>query len=130
MSDNIKSILKMDRLVFDKIEFKRLGFKTDSKLQSQIQCNIAKRNEEEIYRVSLIFHGQKADEYTLEVSLTGFFSFEVMPDNERLKDTLISKNTVAIMMPYLRSQVSLITAQPEVECVVLPPFNINNMMEK
>ena len=32
-------------------------------------------------------------------------------------------------MPYLRSEVSLLTAQPEVECVVLPPFNINKMME-
>lgn len=130
MADNIKSILKMDRLVFDKIEFKRLGFKTDAELQSQIQCNIAKRNDEEIYRVTLIFRGQKTDEYTLEVSLTGFFSFDVMPDDEKLKDTLISKNTVAIMMPYLRSQISLITAQPGVDCVVLPPFNINSMMEK
>ena len=31
-------------------------------------------------------------------------------------------------MPYLRSQVSLLTAQPEVECVVLPAFNVNAML--
>ena len=48
---------------------------------------------------------------------------------EEMKNTLISKNTVAILMPYLRSQVSLLTAQPEVECVVLPAFNINKMLE-
>lgn len=38
-------------------------------------------------------------------------------------------DTVAILMPYVRSQVSLITAQPEVECVVLPPFNIVEMLK-
>ena len=34
------------------------------------------------------------------------------------------------MMPYVRSEISLITAQPGVETVVLPPFNINNMINK
>lgn len=31
-------------------------------------------------------------------------------------------------MPYLRNQVSLIKAQPEVECDVLSSFNIVKMM--
>lgn len=39
------------------------------------------------------------------------------------------KNSVSILMLYLRSEVSLITAQPETECVVLPPFNINEMLK-
>ena len=46
-----------------------------------------------------------------------------------MKNSLVVKNSVAIMMPYLRSQVSLVTAQPEVECVVLPAFNINKMLD-
>jgi len=41
----------------------------------------------------------------------------------------VTKNSVAILTPYLRSEVSLLTAQPEVEYVVLPVFNINNMLE-
>lgn len=48
---------------------------------------------------------------------------------DALKNSLVVKNSVAIMMPYLRSQVSLVTAQPEVECVVLPAFNINKMLD-
>jgi hypothetical protein len=31
-------------------------------------------------------------------------------------------------MPYMRSQVSLLTAQPEMDCVVLPAFNINSIV--
>lgn len=32
-------------------------------------------------------------------------------------------------MPYLRSEVSLLTAQPETESVILPVFNVNNMID-
>lgn len=37
---------------------------------------------------------------------------------------------VAIVMPYIRSEVSLLTAQPGVDPVVLSPFNIAEMMSK
>ena len=74
--------------------------------------------------------GEKEEEYTFEISLTGFFSFSGDEEvDDETKNELISKNAIAIIMPYLRSEVSLLTAQPEVECVVLPPFNINKMME-
>jgi len=43
---------------------------------------------------------------------------------------LINKNAVAILMPYVRSQLSLITAQPGMECIVMPPINVSAMMEK
>ena len=126
----IESVLKLNKIVFDKIEFKRLGFKNDKELELEIQSNISQRNETEFYRVTLLLKGKKPEEYTLEISLSGFFSIE--SDGELMDDlenTLITKNSVAILMPYLRSQVSILTAQPEVDCVVLPPFNINNMLD-
>ncbi len=42
---------------------------------------------------------------------------------------MVTKNAIAILMPYLRSEVSLLTAQPGIECVVLPAFNINKILE-
>lgn len=45
-----------------------------------------------------------------------------------MEDTIIQQNAVAIVMPYIRSEVSLLTAQPGLETVVLPPFNIVEMM--
>jgi preprotein translocase subunit SecB len=132
MEDNksIESILKLNKIVFDKVEFKRLGFKNDTELELEMQSNISQKNDAEVYRVTLILKGKKAEEYTLEISLSGFFSIETDGElTEDLKDTLITKNSVAILMPYLRSEVSLLTAQPEMECVVLPPFNINNMLD-
>lgn len=129
--DNIKSVLNMNKLVFDKIEFDRQGFKNQNQPSYSIETHFAKNQQENIYRVTLILKCDKKDEYTFEISLTGYFSFdsqEEMDENE--KNELISKNAVAIIMPYMRSQVSLLTAQPEVDCVVLPPFNINNMLKE
>jgi preprotein translocase subunit SecB len=125
-----ESVLKLNKIVFDKIEFKRLGFKNDNEVQLEIQSNISQKSDAEVYRVTLILKGKKAEEYTFEISLSGFFSIETngeLPDD--LKNVLITKNSVAILMPYLRSEVSLLTAQPEMECVVLQPFNINNMFD-
>ncbi len=129
-SKSIESVLKLNKIVFDNIEFKRLGFQNDNKLELEIQSNISQRQGTELYKVTLILKGKKQEEYTLEISLSGFFSIEADGDlTDDLKDALVTKNSVAILMPYLRSEVSLLTAQPEVECVVLPAFNINNMLK-
>ena len=109
---------------------KRLGFSSEKELELEIQSNISQKQNAEIYRVTLILKGNKPEEYIFEISLTGFFSFEAENAiQEELKNTLVTKNAIAILMPYLRSEVSLLTAQPGIECVVLPAFNVNKILE-
>lgn len=130
MEKRFNSILSLDKLVFDRIEFKRNGMKNDSEIEFNLQVLINKKQNEEIYKVTLILAGNKEKEYTLEIALSGYFTFNDSEDlNVEMKNTMINQNAVAILMPYVRSQVSLLTAQPEVECVVLPPFNIVQMMK-
>lgn len=127
---NAQSVLHLDKIIFDKIEFKRLGIASDNELELEIKSNIAQRQDAEVYRVTLILIGNKPGEYVFEISLTGFFSFQQNAEiTEELRHALITKNAVAILMPYLRSEVSLLTAQPGMECVVLPAFNINRILE-
>lgn len=129
--ESIESVLKLNRIVFDKLEFNRLGFKNDKELEIEIQSSVFQKAETDIYKVTLIFKGNKPEEYTLEISLSGFFSIVNDDDlDNETKKALVTKNSVAILMPYLRSQVSLLTAQPDTECIVLPPFNINKMLDK
>lgn len=124
------SILQMQELVFDTIEFTRKGFKKDNNVEFKLQIQIG-IDEENNYKVTLILRADKKDEYEFLISLSGFFMIE---NNKNLEDTLkqdlISKNAVAIMMPYLRSEATLLTAQPGTDSVVLPIFNINNMIDK
>ena len=129
MKQDARSVLKLEKLVFDTLLFERKGFSSENNFEFNMESQISKRSNEEIYKVTLILHGKKPDEYIMEISLTGFFSFGTDASiSDEDKKELISKNTLAILMPYLRSEVSILTAQPEVECIVLPPFNINNLM--
>lgn len=118
--------LKLNALVFDEIVFKRLEMHSENELEVtfsiSIGTNIAKTDEK---KVSVRISGEKRDEYTFEIQASGFFSYE-----GNASDTIIQQNAVAIVMPYIRSEVSILTAQPGVEPVVLPPFNIVEMMKE
>ena len=122
--DNSSSVLTLENMVFDKIEFNRIGFKNENEIKFSLKMQIGS-GEDGTYRVTLILNGIKQDEYTVSISLTGIFSIKNGEDLD-----LIKKNTVAILMPYLRSELTLLTAQPETDSVVLPPFNVTRMIDK
>ena len=64
--------------------------------------------------------------FTLEGELVGIFS---MDDKTDLSIGKLKTNAVAIMFPYLRSQVTLWTSQPMMSPIVLPPININKIFK-
>ena len=75
---SIESILKMERIVFDRIEFNREGFKNDNEIELQFEVgvpNLKNVKNINIYKVSLGAKGDKRGEYNLEVCITGFFTF-------------------------------------------------------
>ena len=125
--DNYSSVLTLTKMVFDKIEFERKGFKNENELKFRLQVQIGK-NRNSAYKVTLVLEGDKKDEYELQISLTGFFEIQNSGElSDSTVQALIEKNAVAILMPYLRSEVTLLTAQPETDSVVLPTFNINKL---
>lgn len=130
ISEKVTSTLKLDKLVFDEINFKRINFSSNAKPAFSLKTEIRKHIDSDSFRVTLILDCSKEDEYTFSISLSGFFSFDSDIVDEKLKDDLVTKNAVAILMPYMRSQVSLLTAQPNVDCIVLPPFNINAILDE
>lgn len=129
MSENYLSALVLDHTVFDCIEFHREGFQNANSPQFSLQIELGHDDENKCFKVTLIFEGKKKEEYSLKISLSGFFHIEDerMPDGIDV-ETLIRGNAVAILLPYLRSEVSLLTAQPEMECVVMPIFNVNELL--
>lgn len=128
--DKVFSVLKLNKIVFDKIEFLRFGFKNKNKLTCSTKARISKNDSDNIFKVTLVQNGHKQDEYSFEVQITGYFSLDKNDLSEDVINDLVSKNTVAILMPYVRSEISLLTAQPETDCVVLPPFNVTSMIDE
>ncbi len=105
-----------------------IAYDKEPSFEIEVQIGSGK---DDSYKVTLILKGFKEDEYDFLISLSGFFTFEASaPIEDKQKQSLINTNAVAILMPYLRSEVSLLTAQPSTDCIVLPPFNINKMLDE
>ena len=119
-------ILKLNHLLFDEITFNRVNFKSKNDLQVEFGFAFNKReNGEFVSSIRII--GTKKDEYNFVVRASGYFQIsEAVEDS----DILIQQNAIAIVFPYIRSQISLLTAQPEVDPVILPPTNIAQMVKE
>lgn len=83
----------------------------DSNWRVSLQSNVATNN----------------NEVEMHIRVVGLFT--VNTDDKKLKNSLISKNTVAILFPYLRSQITLITAQSGLPPVMLPLLNVAGMFQ-
>lgn len=132
MDRNIKSNLIMDKLFFDKINFTRVNWdKNDNDISFTLSSEISVNDEyDNIFKVELTLRGEKKDEYNIELVLIGIFIHENAENLDiEFKDSVIRNNTIAIMLPYMRSQVSILTAQPGVDGVVLPILNVSAMFE-
>lgn len=123
-------VLKLYKLYFDKIEFIRKGGKNDNTPQFSLSTVVTESTDGELYKVEVKLSGEKEQEYTTEIIIIGIFS--VSSENgisSEVKKSLITMNAVAILLPYLRSEMSLLTAQPETDSVVLPPINVKALIE-
>lgn len=128
--DDYISALNMLEIVVDEITFERKGLKNDNKLKLALKVQIGS-NDEGIYKITLILKGKKQKEYKFLIKLSGFFVYEEDEViDEKTKQDLIYKNTVAIMMPYLRNQAILLTSQPGMDSVILPIFDVHKMVDR
>ena len=59
---NYNSLLTLQKLVFDKIEFDRKGFKNKNELTFELQVQIG-IGEDSVHRVTLVLKGEKKEEY-------------------------------------------------------------------
>lgn len=127
MEKSYESNLILEHVVFDRIEFRRIDFHQESEVKYRIRIEIGECSGEDSYKVSLTLEGNKEGEYIFTIGLSGFFSLDLAEEERHRinKENLLKTNAVAILMPYLRSEATLLTSQPETEPVVLPVFNVN-----
>ena len=75
----------------------------------------------------ILIEGTKEFPYTIEVVLKGNFVIGTDVDVKERKALLII-NAAAIMFPYLRSGVSLLSSQTEYNKIILPTVNFSNIV--
>nr|DAQ19487.1 MAG TPA: Protein-export protein secB, Greek key beta sheet.35A [Caudoviricetes sp.] len=81
--------------------------------------------EEDKIFIKLYCRVEKKDKFELNLCLVGSF----LVGKDFPTDKLLP-NAIAIMFPYLRSQVTLMTTQPNITPVTIPPININSFLKR
>ena len=123
----VLSELKIDHIVFDELSFKRKGFKQQEEQKVEFQVGFAiDKIDTSKYRVSLKIIADSENEYTAEARMSAFCTID---ENAEFKDEILQKNVIAILFPYVRSELTLLTSQPEVTPIVLPALNINALID-
>lgn len=130
--EQIQSVLNLERMSFERIEYSRNV--NAGNIPKDYEMNFTRQvlasAEGQHFRVSLTANVWSKDEdgFKLEITLVGFFSCDCQ--DETLKRELLNKNAIAILFPYLRSQISLVTTQPDIQPITLQPMNIVAMFEE
>ena len=122
-----KSILEIQPVKFDKLSFERFGNRTGkSKIKLKINQKI-KKHDESHYTVTILAEAIKEKEFTATVQISGECTVD---ENDPAKENLIKENAFAILFPYVRSEFTLLTTQPETDPIVWPVMNIRAMMDR
>lgn len=117
-------VLTLNHLIFDNMRFERKGFANKKAPKFQFGFDFETREDQE-FIVHVEVRGKKSKEYKFKVTASGYFTLHGSSD----QDLMMRQNAVAILFPYIRSQISLLTAQPETTPIVLPPMNIAQLVE-
>ncbi len=120
--NKIASDLRMENFYFAECFVKRNPNVENGRLSIDLSKDVCKL-ENNRYTVTLTLNIEKDNEdLCVKVVAVATFSIDNNNDSE-LIGSVIETNTVAIMFPFIRSQVSLLTTQPGMMPIVLPPIN-------
>ena len=128
---NHQSVLLMKKIYFDKLIFENKDNDISSfgdESQLEVGANFEPSEEETILTLISRLSRKREDRIVVvaELSLKGYFALEGNNDIETRKH--FQNNMLAILFPYLRSQFTILTSQPGFEPIVLPPMNINAIL--
>lgn len=121
--NEIKSILTMENLYFSKCTIERGPSIQNGKLNVDLSKRI-ERIDEHKYNIELSLSINNEDLHLVVIANAHFL---YGGEDYSKEDAIVHTNTIAIMYPYVRSQVTLMTSQPGMTPIVLPPINTSKL---
>jgi preprotein translocase subunit SecB len=133
---DMKSSLKFIDYIVEEVEFyNNSNFIAESSEKTKLDFDIDSKTEfidENRFTLSLIvkiFQNavEKGYPFSMNIKITGVFILDNV--DEKTKQVLAEKNSVAILFPYVRALVSTYTSASNVHPVILPPINVVKYIE-
>lgn len=124
INKDAQSNLTLKSICIDNFNFNRLGIQHgEEELNVKFSAKDSYNQEKEELTINLVANLKCDGMFDLNVEVVGVFGVS----EEDIKQ--FKPNAVAIMFPFLRSQISLLTTQPDMIPVVLPAININKLLK-
>lgn len=124
INKDAQSTLTLKSICIDNFNFNRLGIQQgEAELNVKFLAKDLYNQEKEELTINLVANLECDGIFDLNVEVVGVFGVSE-EEVEQLKP-----NAVAIIFPFLRSQISLLTTQPNMIPVVLPAMNINKLLK-
>lgn len=128
MSVKSESMLRFRDYVVESVEFKsNFKFSGEEKdLEFDINSNYQFEGDKFILALDLeIFPNPEENDYPFNMKVSVIGLFDVKSEaSEKEKIDFAEKNSIAILFPYLRSLVSVYTANSNIGTTILPPINV------
>ncbi len=130
VESSFESTLVMKDLYFKTIHFENRGIHKDKTPSKQVTAafNVSK-NIIDKNNMNITLRCDISMINLLEITLELYGEFELTTNREGDNIEKFLSNAVAIMFPFLRSQISLQTSQPNLKPLLLPAININKLLE-
>lgn len=77
---------------------------------------------------SIIFSKGNEENNFVDVTCKGLFGFENVSGLDEIPD-FFYRNSIALLFPYLRAYVSIVTTQANVPGVILPTYNLSSLAD-
>lgn len=119
-----QSILTMTAIYFNNFKFNRINF-NDEENTLNVRFSVNDSIDNNLMEIAISFDISGENLFELSGELIGRFMID---SNQGISLEKLKTNAVAIMFPYLRTQVTLLTSQPNMLPVVLPAVNINKIL--
>jgi preprotein translocase subunit SecB len=88
-------------------------------------------SENSIYELTFlvkVFNNEDKENPFISVRCKGVFKFENVSTLDQIPD-FFYRNCIAILFPYVRAYISLVTTQANVPGIILPTYNLSNLEE-
>lgn len=126
-----QSVLRFNDYTVNEIMFKDLLVPEESdnfELKPKFAQKLVEAGENQYaftLSVEILSTEERQTPFDLKVSITGYFSVEGEDDNlsDEMKKTILTKNTAAILFPFLRTIVATITMNANIPALLLPIMN-------
>lgn len=129
--DHSECKIQMLDLYFSKYNFTQNRTANNEEYNSSFTINYATNNDDntkiKVTIDTLVTNHTKS--ITLDLQTVGVFKVDRTDLDKSVYEHLVKVNTVAIIFPFIRSQISLLTTQPGMTPVMLPPINLNALIE-